>query len=211
MLRFEHLNKAYGQQQVLRDASHRFGAGAFALQGPNGTGKSTLLAVLAGVEPADSGSVHIDGHSLAAAPLLAKASLSYVPDACPVYPFLSGREFLRFVASAKRCRVTAEVWALAERFGLGPHLDTRFGDMSLGTQKKTMLTAAWIGDPAVMLIDEPSNGLDQATRLILIELVRERRARSALLISTHDAEFVLAAGATPVALRDLAGAPARAA
>lgn len=123
-------------------------------------------------------------------PLLAKACLSYVPDECPVYPFMTGREFLKFVAYAKQCQISAEVFRIAASLGLAEHLDTRISDMSLGTQKKTMLAAAWIGEPLVMLFDEPSNGLDLAAREVLIGLVKASRTSRTMLISTHDEYFI---------------------
>ena len=190
MLRFEALCKSYGSRPILQSVSGDFGTGAFALRGPNGIGKSTLLRVLAGALEADGGTVWIGGGSLQADPLAAKARLAYVPDDCPVYPFVTGRELLAFVAYAKRCAVSPEVLAIVERFGLDRHLDTRCGAMSLGTQKKLMLAASWIGDPAVLLCDEPSNGLDVQARALLIELLREKSAGATVLVSTHDQAFV---------------------
>lgn len=205
MLRFERLCKSYGARRVLRDAGHHFRSGGFALRGPNGIGKSTLLAVLAGVTQADSGAVWIDGQPLHLRPVAAKARLAYVPDECPVYPFMSGRELLRLVALARRCALAPEVIALAARLGLEPHIDTRFGDMSLGTQKKMMLAAAWIGEPPVLLLDEPSNGLDAAARAILAELLKARSAQGLVLMSTHDQAFAHAAGAAVIEFDCLAG------
>ena len=196
MLRFEQVCKSYGSKRVLRNISHHFADGAFALRGPNGIGKSTLLAVLAGAIEADSGSIWIDQQPLHEAPIAAKARLAYVPDECLIYPFMTGRELLQFVAHAKRCEVAPQVMDIADRFGLDPHLDTRFDEMSLGTQKKTMLAAAWIGDPSVMLFDEPSNGLDAAARITLIDLVKARRG--VVFISTHDHEFAHAIGTTVI-------------
>jgi len=203
LLRFERICKAYGAQAVLRDLSHHFSGGAFALRGPNGIGKSTLLAVLAGAEEADSGAIWIDGQPLHQSPVAAKARLAYAPDACPVYPFMRGRELLRFVAFARRCALAPEVTRIVSRLALDPHLETRFGDMSLGTQKKMMLAAAWIGDPAVMLLDEPSNGLDAEARAVLAELLKVRAGRGVVLISTHDDDFVRAVGASEIAFADL--------
>jgi ABC-2 type transport system ATP-binding protein len=204
LLRFERICKAYGAQAVLRDLSHHFSGGAFALRGPNGIGKSTLLAVLAGAEEADSGAIWIDGQPLRQSPVAAKARLAYTPDACPVYPFMRGRELLQFVAFARRCALAPEVTRIVSRLVLDPHLETRFGDMSLGTQKKMMLAAAWIGDPAVMLLDEPSNGLDAEARAVLAELLKARAGRGVVLISTHDDDFVRAVGACEIAFADLA-------
>ncbi len=198
MLRFEQVCKSYGARRVLHNAGYHFALGAFALRGPNGVGKSTLLGVLGGALQADGGAVWIDGQSLRDAPAAARSRLAYAPDECPVYPFMSGRELLAFVAYAKRCALTPEVMEIVARFGLDMHLDTRCGAMSLGTQKKLMLAAAWIGNSRVMLFDEPSNGLDAAARLVLIELLLARSAASAILVSTHDHDFAQAIGATVI-------------
>lgn len=215
MLDFTGLGKHYDGRAVLDDLQGRFGAGALALRGPNGIGKSTLLRVLAGVTESDAGTVRIDGHDLRADPLAARSRLAYVPDECPVYPFISGHAFLEFVAWAKRCPVGEPALAVAEAFGLGHHLNTRCGAMSLGTQKKLMLAAAWIGDPALLLLDEPSNGLDAAARVTLIDLLRAKSASAAVLMSTHDQAFADAAGAAMIEFDSLrahapAPAPARA-
>ena len=195
MLRFDHLSKSYGGRQVLRDLRHDLACGAWVLRGPNGIGKSTLLRVLAGVTEPDGGRIWIDGVPMEAVSGAAKARLAYAPDECPAYPFMTGRELLDFVAWAKRCPVSSEVLGIVERFGLERHLGTRCGAMSLGTQKKLMLAAAWIGAPAVLLFDEPSNGLDVDARAVLIELVAQKRRQAVVLMSTHDHAFAQAAGA----------------
>lgn len=195
LLRFHEVSKAFGYRKVLDRVSHAFNPGLYALHGPNGVGKSTLLSILAGTLAPDSGEIEINDHDLRAAPLAARASLSYVPDECPIYPFMTGRELLQFVARAKGAPIDAEVENLLESFALGPHLDTHFGQMSLGTQKKTLLAAAWIGRPVVMLMDEPSNGLDLATRHALMARLRQVRERTLVLVSTHDHEFAHGIGA----------------
>jgi ABC-type multidrug transport system ATPase subunit len=120
-----------------------------------------------------------------------------------VYPFVTGRELLAFVAWAKRCAISDKVIGIVERFGLVRHLDTRCGAMSLGTQKKLMLAAAWIGDPAVLLLDEPSNGLDADARAVLIDLLAEQRETSVVFMSTHDKAFADAIGAAVVEFETL--------
>jgi ABC-type multidrug transport system ATPase subunit len=203
MLRFDDVSKSYGSRPVLQRRTGRFAPGAYALRGPNGIGKSTLLRVLAGVDEADGGDIVIDGHSLRAQPAAAKARLAYAPDECPVYPFVTGRELLAFVGWAKGCAIPDKVTRIAERFGLARHLDTRCGAMSLGTQKKLMLAAAWIGEPAVLLLDEPSNGLDADARAVLADLLAAQRDTSVVFMSTHDKAFADAIGAAEIEFETL--------
>lgn len=195
MLRFEQVSKSYGGMPVLDRLSRYFTPVAYALRGPNGIGKSTLLRVLAGVTEPDGGAIWIDGVQMDAVSGTAKARLAYAPDECPAYPFMTGRELLDFVGWAKRCAVSPEVLGIVERFGLERHLGTRCGAMSLGTQKKLMLAASWIGNPAVLLFDEPSNGLDVDARSVLIALLRAKARDAVALISTHDHGFAQAVGA----------------
>lgn len=194
-LRLRDISKAFGHRKVLDRVSYAFTPGLYALHGPNGIGKSTLLTILAGIQVPDAGSVEIDGIDLLAAPERAKARLAFVPDDGPVYPFLTGRDLLDLVASAKRARLEPRTDALIDRLGLRPHLTTRFSQMSLGTQKKTLLAAAWIGNPSVVLMDEPSNALDQVTRGVLIEALKALRNSTVVVMSTHDADFARAVGA----------------
>lgn len=203
MLRVEQVCKSYGSRQILRSISLACAPGAYMLRGPNGVGKSTLLRVLAGVTPPDSGAVWIDNHALHEQPVEAKLRLAYAPDECPIYPFITGSELLAFVAHAKRCQLTPQVHAVVERFGLDRHLATRCGDMSLGTQKKLMLAAAWIGDPSVLLLDEPSNGLDVDAHAVLVDLLREKSASAVVFVSSHDQAFAQAVGAHVVAFESL--------
>ncbi|WP_265257241.1 ABC transporter ATP-binding protein [Verminephrobacter aporrectodeae] len=204
-LRFHNISKTFGYQKVLDRVSYAFGTGLYALHGSNGIGKSTLLSILAGILEPDAGEIEVAGHSLHSAPLEAKARLSYVPDKCPIYPFMTGCELLQFVARAKGTSICPDVEALVESFALGAYLNTRFGQMSLGTQKKTMLASAWIGQPSVMLMDEPSNGLDLATRDVLIARIRQMREKALILISTHDAEFAQSTGAEVLPFSKLHG------
>ena len=108
---------------------------------------------------------------------------------------MTGRDLLDFVAMAKKTKVGPDTLELVAQFGLDPHLQARFSAMSLGTQKKFMLSAAWIGEPQVMLLDEPSNGLDNHAREILAQRIRLRGLEGLVLFASHDAAFVEACGA----------------
>ena len=129
--------------------------------------------------------------------------LSYVLDESPAYPFMTGLDLLDFVAMVKKTRVDTGIMQLVEHFGLTPHLDTRFAVMSLGTQKKFMLCAAWLGEPLAIFMDEPSNGLDAGARDLLANLIQQHRKNRLIVFSTHDADFVSACNATVLKIEQI--------
>lgn len=195
MLRCEGISKSYGNRLIFHNLNYRLTSGVYAVQGSNGVGKSTLLGILAGAIDADAGEVWINDLSMKTSPLAARQLLSYVPDESPIHPFMTGQDLLDFVAMAKKTTVDAKIMQLVERFGLTHHLYSRFDVMSLGTQKKFMLCAAWIGGPQAIFMDEPSNGLDIAARELLASLILEYRQHRLIIFSTHDADFVAACNA----------------
>lgn len=208
MLRFENLTKRFGTRTLFENLHFDAQAGCVALSDENGSGKSTLLGMLAGTLEADDGDIWLDGHSLRDAPLAAKAALAYVPDDCLAYPFQTGRALLDLVASAKKTRVDASVLDLAHRFGLAPHMEKRFEQMSLGTRRKFFLSATLIGAPRVIIADEPGNGLDAAARAVLIDLFTTLGKDRCVFFSSHDPELARACHATTVGFADLGQRPA---
>lgn len=206
MLRFENLVKSFNGRRVIDRANADLAPGVFALQGANGIGKSTLLGLLSGALALDAGNVWIDGVDLIGDPMAARLRLSYVPDESPVYPFMTGREFLEFVALSRHVPPDDETDFVVRGFRLEPHLATRFSAMSLGTQKKFLIAAAWIGDPRVLLLDEPANGLDTSAREFLADLIRRRAACSTVLLSVHELDFVQAVGATVLPMEAIVAA-----
>ena len=161
------------------------------MQGSNGIGKSTLLGILCGAIQPDSGEILIDGTDLALHPLVARRKLSYVPDAARVYPFLTGRELLQFVARAKRVPIDEKILELVQRIAVTSFLDHRIDSMSLGTQKKFLLLAGFIGEPRLYVADEPSNGLDTSQRAqVLTKHLVTLGVRNTVLFASHDTEFV---------------------
>src|SRR5690606_6270973 len=187
-----------------------FGPGCVALCEEDSSGKSSLLSIIAGVLAPDEGEVWIDGHSLMQAPQQARARLAWVPDDCLAVPELTGRGLLAQVAAEKQAPLDAAVFDLADRLGLTPHLDKRFEQMSTGTRRKVYLTAAALGDPAVIVADGPGNGLDMQARLAVADQYRQWGQDRVVLFASHDAGLVRASGAQTVqvaALRQAAASP----
>jgi ABC-2 type transport system ATP-binding protein len=195
MLRIENLTKRYGDHLVFQGLTHTFAPGCMALCEEDSTGKSSLLGIVAGVVAADGGEVWIDGHSLTHAAQQAKGRLAYVPDNCLAFPTQTGRGLLQQVAAEKHASVDDAVLDLAYRLGLEPHLDKRFEQMSTGTRRKVFLTAAALGDPAVVIADGPSNGLDAAARNVLADVFKDWARDRVVLFASHDPELVQACDA----------------
>ncbi|MGB6009501.1 ABC transporter ATP-binding protein [Castellaniella sp.] len=196
MLRIDNLGKRYGDHLVFQGLTHAFAPGCVALCEEDSTGKSSLLNIIAGLIAPDTGDVWVDGHSLTHAPRQARARLAFVPDDCLAFPSQTGRELLEHVALEKHAIVDAAALDLACRLGLEPHLDKRFEQMSTGTRRKVFLTAAALGEPAVIIADGPSNGLDRQARAALAEQFRLWSRDRVVLFASHDAELVRACGAT---------------
>ncbi|MFM0377086.1 ATP-binding cassette domain-containing protein [Paraburkholderia strydomiana] len=204
MLRFENLSKRYGDRVIFQRLWHDSAAGCVALNDESGSGKSTLLGMLAGVIEADEGEIWIGNHSLWTARKAAQSLLTYVPEDCMPSPDPTGREYLQRVASARDAVVSDATLALADRFGLTPHLEKRFEQMSFGTRKKFFLTSAVIGETKVLIADEPVGGLDAAARAVLVDLFTTLAQTRTVFFSSYDEAFTEACGANGVTFADLA-------
>lgn len=205
MLRFDNLGKQYDDHVLFNGLHYDSASGCVALNDESGSGKSTLLGILAGTIEADSGEVWLGGHSLRSAPLAAKASLTYVPEDCMPYSTQTGREFLNQVASERKVALTSATLELAERFGLTPHLDKPFDQMSFGTRKKIGLTAAVLGETRVLIADEPAGGLDASARAVLADLFRTLGRTRTVFFTSYDTAFTEACEAASIRFADLAG------
>ncbi len=203
MLRIDNLSKRYGDHIVFEGLTHAFAPGCVALCEEDSTGKSSLLGIIAGAIAPDGGDVLIGSHSLRDAPQLARARLAYVPDNCMQFPEQTGRGLLEQAALAKNAPLDDAILDLARRLGLEPHLDKRFEQMSTGTRRKVYLTAAALGDPAVVVADGPSNGLDAQARGVLADVFKTWARDRVVLFASHDPELVQACGATTLDVADL--------
>lgn len=203
MLRFENLSKRYSERIIFQGLHYDTIAGCVALNDESGSGKSTLLSILAGTIEADTGEVWLGGHSLRSASHNAKSVLTYVPEDCMAYPDQTGREYLNRLASQRNTVLDSHALDLASRFGLEPHLDKRFEQMSFGTRKKIFLTGATLGETKVVIADEPAGGLDASARAVLVDLFKTLAETRTVFFSSYDPAFVQACEAKTVGFADL--------
>jgi len=203
MLRIDNLTKRYDGHLVFQGLNYTFSPGCIALCEEDNTGKSSLLGIIAGVVRPDTGDVWIEGYSMIQSPRHAKTRVTYVPDNCLTSPMKTGRELLGQIAAEKNAKVDDAVLDLAHRLGLEPHLDKRFEQMSTGTRRKVFLTAAAIGNPAVIIADGPTNGLDAPARAVLAEQFQVWSQHRVVLFASHDADLVQTCGATPLDIKAL--------
>jgi len=166
--------------------------GTLVVFGENGAGKSTLIKVVCGVIDKDSGEIVIGGHSLSRERESALAAMGYVPDDLDLPGYLSVRELLTLGAALKRANFPDA--ASIERLGIGLLLSAKLDSLSLGQRRRVGLCLALVGEPRLLVLDEPTNGLDAEGQSLLVELLRERRERGvATLVATHDRAFIDAA------------------
>ena len=189
MIEVERLTKDYGSVVAVRDVSFSVGRGeVVGFLGPNGAGKSTTLRILAGFLGASSGRVRINGHDIAEASLTARAELGYMPESAPLYPELKVREYLEFRARLKRvprARRKASVERAVERANLRDVSDTTIGHLSKGYRQRVGLADALVADPPLLILDEPTAGLDPNQVREVRALIKELAADHTVLLSTH--------------------------
>jgi len=194
LLEMTGIRKRLGGRSILDGVELRCDAGELALVlGENGAGKSTLLRVAAGIVLPDAGSVMVGGAPIVGGGVPGRAQLGYAPDTADAFPELSVRELIALVAALRRAAPPPE--ALRERLGLAAIWHQRLRTLSFGQVKRSYLLAAMVGAPALLILDEPSNGLDPAGAEMLAALLRERAdAGGAALVATNDAAFAALLG-----------------
>jgi len=199
-LAIDGIRKRFGGREVLRGATLAVARGErVALLGPNGTGKSTLLAIVAGLIEPEGGAVALDGVSLLGREVRARARLGYVPESADAPAHLTVGELLALVAALKRAAPPPA--DLLDRLAVPPLLEQPVGSLSLGQRRRACLAAALVGDPALLVLDEPTNGLDPGGVDALAALLRERGLSGGLaLVATHDLAFAAAIGARCIRL-----------
>ena len=189
MILIQHLSKRFGKLPVLDGLSLDLQApGVHAILGPNGSGKTTLLKCILGMVLPDRGEIRMAGKTIART-WAYRDQIGYLPQIARFPENLKVRELLQMIRDFRAREAHDD--ALIERFDLGAYLDKRLGTLSGGTRQKVNIVQAFLFDCPVIMLDEPSAGLDPLAMIRLKELIREEKARGkTLLITTHIMPFV---------------------
>lgn len=197
LIETEHLIKRYGEKTAVDDVSFSVSAGEiFGFLGPNGAGKTTTIKMLVGLLQPTAGVVKIAGYDMLRQPLQAKATCGYVPDEPNLYPKLTARELLRFVGDLyglESSLVARRSEELLRLFGLSEVANDTIDSYSHGMKQKTSLAAALVHDPRVLILDEPTVGLDPRSARLIKDILRQMADRgAAVMLSTHILEIAQA-------------------
>jgi len=189
ILEAEHLTRRFGRVTAVDDVSFQIGRGEIVgMLGPNGAGKTTTLRMIAGFLCPTGGDVRLAGRSITEDPLGTRRRLGYLPEHAALYPDMRVAEYLRFRAELKgvaRGRVAARVEEAAELCGIRPVLRRLIGELSKGYRQRVALADALVHEPELLVLDEPTLGLDPNQIRQARELIRSLAARHTVLISSH--------------------------
>ena len=190
MLNIQHLTKAYGDKKAVDDLSLHIAPGEiYGFIGHNGAGKTTTLKSIVGILQFDSGEITIDGISIKADPLACKRKIAYIPDNPDLYEFMTGIQYLNFIADIfgvgaddrqRRIRKYADLFELTD------DLAQSIAAYSHGMKQKLAIISAWIHEPRLVIMDEPFVGLDPTASHLLKGMMREKcDMGGAIFFSTH--------------------------
>lgn len=190
MIEVEGLRKTYGQRVAVDGISFRVETGRiFGLLGPNGAGKTTTISCLSGLLEPTAGRIRIGGYDVVADGRAARRSLGVVPQELAIYPEISARENLRYwggVQGLSGAELDQRVAAMLGRVGLADRAKEPVKNFSGGMKRRLNLAIGLVHDPKVLLLDEPTVGVDPQSRGHILELIRERaQAGCAILYTTH--------------------------
>lgn len=227
MIRVKNLTKRYGSLVAVNDVSFDVErGGVVGFLGPNGAGKTTTLRILTCYHPATSGSATIDGYDVFKDSMEVRRRVGYLPESAPLYPDMRVREYLRFRGKLRGLSppdIMAGIKGVTERCWLGEFIDRPISQLSKGMRQRVGLADAIMHDPEVLILDEPTIGLDPTQIRETRNLIKELGQRHTILLSSHilpeveqtcDRIIIIAKGrivasGSPEELRNQIGATAR--
>lgn len=184
-LQISQIDKWYGNQRALQDITLQINQGVLGLLGPNGAGKSTLMRIVATISQPSSGQVLWDGHELTSEPDRLRNVLGYLPQHFGIYPKLTAREFLRYLAAAKGLKARERIEQLLVLVNLQDAADRRLESYSGGMKQRVGIAQALLNDPELLIVDEPTVGLDPEERARFRNLLSELAGDRIVILSTH--------------------------
>ncbi len=189
MIELKGVTKRYGSVHAVRDVSFRVEVGQIlGFLGRNGAGKSTTLNIASGYIPATDGQVLLDGHDILVEPRYVKRRIGYLPEQPPLYPDMTVDEYLRFACQIKeveKSRIAAHVGELCELTGLTDHRSRLIRHLSKGYCQRVGMAQALAGNPEVLLLDEPTVGLDPSQIIGIRNLIKALGRDHAIVLSSH--------------------------
>lgn len=189
MIEVSHLTKKYGHRLAVEDVSFAVADGGICgLLGPNGAGKSTIMNILTGYLSATSGQVAVAGHPLPEEADAAKKCVGYLPEQPPLYPEMTVQEYLDFAAElkgVKKAERKEQVCSAARRTGLEKVLPRLIRSLSKGYRQRVGIAQALLGSPKLIILDEPTVGLDPAQVIEIRKLIRELGQAHTVILSSH--------------------------
>ena len=189
MIEVSHLTKKYGHRLAVEDVSFAVADGGICgLLGPNGAGKSTIMNILTGYLSATSGQVAVAGHPMPEEADAAKKCVGYLPEQPPLYPEMTVQEYLDFAAElkgVKKAERKEQVCSAARRTGLEKVLPRLIRSLSKGYRQRVGIAQALLGSPKLIILDEPTVGLDPAQVIEIRKLIRELGQAHTVILSSH--------------------------
>ena len=183
MLKVTNLKKRFGDFEAVKGISFEVKQGeVLGFLGPNGAGKSTTMRMITGFLPATSGTAAICGHDIASDPVGAKACLGYLPESAPSYRSMSVEDYLKFVAEVRGLNVKDAVEKVIAKAKLEKVAKQTIETLSKGYRQRTAFAQAIIHDPKVLIMDEPTDGLDPNQQYKVREMIKEMASEKALVI-----------------------------
>lgn len=189
MITVEHLTKYYGDHLAVDDISFEISEGhVYGFLGPNGAGKSTTMNIITGCLSATAGTVTVDGHDIFGEPNAAKRCIGYLPEHPPLYLSESVLEYLRFVGEVKGLKkqeLEDQIDLVLEKTGTTEVQNRRIGDLSKGYHQRVGIAQALLGNPKVIILDEPTVGLDPIQIIEIRDLIKSLGKTHTVIFSSH--------------------------
>lgn len=194
MIEVEHLSKRFGDRAAVDDLSFSVSPGeVLGFLGPNGAGKSTTMKMITGFLTPDGGSARVMGHDIGQAPVQAKSQMGYLPEGAPGYSDMSVRQFLGFIADIRGlsgAKKQARIDTVVADIHLEEVLPQKLETLSKGFRRRVGLAQAILHDPQVLILDEPTDGLDPNQKHEVRKLIQGMAQDKIIVISTHILEEV---------------------